>query len=92
MTRLDLLASLASRVSPLANWALGNRQMRWLMEKTLGIAQGRKLPRVSSRSFLRRAARRRLTRLARRSPQRSSTSSIPMPTITTRSWPRPWWP
>ncbi len=70
MTRLDLLASLASRVSPLANWALGNRQMRWLMEKTLGIAQGRKLPRVSSRSFLRRAARRRLTRLARRSPQK----------------------
>ena len=37
------------------------------MEKTLGIAQGRKLPRVASRSFLRRAARRRLTRPARRS-------------------------
>ena len=70
MTRLDLLASLASKASPLANWALGNRQMRWLMEKTLGIAQGRKLPRVSSRSFLRRAARRRLTRLARRSPRK----------------------
>jgi Fe-S oxidoreductase len=40
--------------------------MRWLLEKTLGIAQGRKLPRVTSRSFLRRAARRRLTRLPRR--------------------------
>ena len=41
--------------------------MRWLMEKTLGVAQGRKLPLVTSRSFIRRAARRRLTRPARRS-------------------------
>ena len=67
MTRFDLLAALGSSVAPLTNWALGNRQMRWLMEKTLGIAQGRKLPRVSGRSFLRRAAKRRLTRLSRRS-------------------------
>ena len=44
--------------------------MRWLLEKTLGIAQGRKLPRVASRSFLRRAARRRLTRPSRRSGQK----------------------
>jgi FAD/FMN-containing dehydrogenase/Fe-S oxidoreductase len=67
MTRLDLLGALGSLVSPAANWAIGNRQMRWLMEKTLGIAQQRKLPRVSSRSFLRRAARRRLTRPTRHS-------------------------
>ncbi len=65
MTRLDLLARLAGLVRPLSNWALGNRQMRWLLEKTLGIAQGRKLPRLASRSFLRRAARRRLTRPTR---------------------------
>ncbi len=70
MTRLDTLASAASKIGPLANWALGNRQMRWLLEKTLGIAQGRKLPRVASRSFLRRAARRRLHRINRRSPQK----------------------
>ena len=37
------------------------------MEKTLGIAQGRKLPRFASRSFMRLAARRRLTRPTRRS-------------------------
>ena len=67
MTRLDLVGELASLVAPAANWALGNRQMRWLMEKTLGIAQGRKLPRVAARSFLRRAARRRLTRPSRQS-------------------------
>ncbi|MGD0898730.1 MAG: anaerobic glycerol-3-phosphate dehydrogenase subunit C [Thermoguttaceae bacterium] len=67
MTRLDLLSALGGRFAPVTNWALGNRQVRWLMEKTLGIAQGRKLPRVSSRSFLRRAARRRLCRPTRRS-------------------------
>jgi FAD/FMN-containing dehydrogenase/Fe-S oxidoreductase len=66
MTRLDLLGSLGGLIAPLANWALANRQARWLLEKTLGIAQGRKLPRVASRSFLRRAARRRLTRPSRR--------------------------
>jgi Fe-S oxidoreductase len=67
MTRLDMLSRLGSLASPVTNWALGNRQMRWLMEKTLGIAQGRKLPRVASRCFLRRAARRRLTRPRRHS-------------------------
>ena len=66
MTRLDLVDTLASMVSPAANWALSNRVMRWLGEKALGIAQGRKLPRVASRPFHRRAARRRLTRPSRR--------------------------
>ncbi len=66
MTRLDLLGTLGSLTSPVTNWAIRNRQMRWLLEKTLGISQGRKLPRVAPRSFLRRAARRRLTRPSRR--------------------------
>jgi len=61
-TRLDRIAAAAGLVSPVANWALANRQMRWIMEKLLGIAQGRKLPRVASKSFLRHAARRQLTR------------------------------
>lgn len=65
-THLDLLGSLGTRVSSVANWALSHRWTRWLMEKSLGIAQGRKLPRVASQSFLRRAARRRLTRTIRR--------------------------
>jgi len=38
-----------------------------MLEKTLGIAQGRKLPRFAARSFTRRATRRRLTRPTRRS-------------------------
>jgi FAD/FMN-containing dehydrogenase/Fe-S oxidoreductase len=70
MTRLDLLAAIGRLLSPLTNWVIGNRQMRWIMEKTLGIAQGRKLPRVAARPFLRRAAKRRLTRQNRRSAQR----------------------
>jgi Fe-S oxidoreductase len=44
---------------------LGNRFFRWLLEKTFGIAQGRKLPRLAQRSFLRRAHRKRLTRATR---------------------------
>jgi len=65
--RIDRISAMGSLISPLANWAIRSRQMRWLMEKTLGIAHDRKLPRVASRSFLRRAARRRLTRPTRRS-------------------------
>lgn len=67
MSRVDLLSAWGSLVSPLANWALSNRQARWVMEKTLGIAHGRKLPRFAPRTFMRRAARRRLTRPTRRS-------------------------
>ncbi len=67
VTHLDLLGAGAAFLSPVANWALGNRKMRWLLEKTLGIAQSRKLPRVASRSFVRRAAYRQLTRPSRRS-------------------------
>jgi FAD/FMN-containing dehydrogenase/Fe-S oxidoreductase len=67
LARFDILSAVGSAVSPLANWAIGNRQARWLLEKTFGIAQGRKLPRFAGRSFLRRAARRRLTRPTRRS-------------------------
>jgi FAD/FMN-containing dehydrogenase/Fe-S oxidoreductase len=63
---LDVLGALGGLVSPATNWALSNRQMRWLLEKILGIAQGRKLPRLTSRNFIRRAHHRRLTRPIRR--------------------------
>jgi FAD/FMN-containing dehydrogenase/Fe-S oxidoreductase len=62
MARLDRLSALGCRVSWLANWAVSNRQSRWLLEKVLGIAQGRKLPQFAGQTFLRRSARRRLTR------------------------------
>ena len=71
VTRLDVADALGGLVRPAVNWGLSNRVIRWLGEKCLGIAQGRKLPRVASRSFLRRAARRRLTR-----PSRGSESKV----------------
>ena len=55
---------------PYIRWRIGPSTIgsaRWLLEKTVGIAQGRKLPRFAPRTFLRRAARRRLTRPTRRS-------------------------
>lgn len=70
LARLDVLSSVASRFVTVANWSLRNRQMRWLMEKFLGIAQGRRLPRLAARSFLRIAHRRRLTRPDRRSSRK----------------------
>jgi FAD/FMN-containing dehydrogenase/Fe-S oxidoreductase len=62
--RLDWVASVGMKFRPLVNWAIGNRTMRWIMERTLGIAQRRKLPRLAKRTFLRMAQRRRLTRAA----------------------------
>jgi Fe-S oxidoreductase len=67
LARFDRLSKFGSAVSPIANWAITNRIARWMLEKTLGIAQGRKLPRFAARSFTRRATRRRLTRPTRRS-------------------------
>ncbi len=66
MSRVDRLSRLGSLFSPLANWALSNRTARWLVEKMLGVDRRRKLPRFAQRSFLRIAARRRLTRPTRR--------------------------
>ena len=62
LTRLDGLSSWGSLISPVANWAIRNRTMRWVIEKIFGVAQGRKLPRFTSRSFMRWASRHRLTR------------------------------
>jgi Fe-S oxidoreductase len=57
MTHIDLLSDIGSKLRTIANWAVGNRQARWLLEKTVGIAQGRKLPRFSRVSFIERAGR-----------------------------------
>ena len=62
LNRLDWLAGLGSRFPNMTNWALDNPRMRWLLEKLTGIAQGRKLPRVSRRTFLHWAARRKIHR------------------------------
>ena len=66
LARIDQVAAWGSLISPLANQAITNRQARWVIERLLGIAQGRKLPRFAQRSFLRMAQRQRLTRPDRR--------------------------
>jgi FAD/FMN-containing dehydrogenase/Fe-S oxidoreductase len=70
LTRVDALSAVAGAVRPLANWAIGNPQARWLLEKTIGIARGRKLPAVSGTHFMRWAAKRGLTKPSRRSGPR----------------------
>ena len=60
LARVDTLAALAGRLPGISNWALANRQARWLLEKATGIAQGRKLPRLARRNFLQQSALRRL--------------------------------
>ncbi len=69
LTRIDLLGELGTRwyLRPFFNWAISHRSSRWMIEKALGIAQGRKLPRFAAGRFLRRARRRRLSRPSRRS-------------------------
>jgi FAD/FMN-containing dehydrogenase/Fe-S oxidoreductase len=66
MSRIDRLSWLGGLIPPLANRAIRSATARWLIEKVLGIARGRKLPRFASRNFLRIASRRRLTRPTRR--------------------------
>ncbi|MCA9216651.1 MAG: anaerobic glycerol-3-phosphate dehydrogenase subunit C [Planctomycetales bacterium] len=65
LTRLDKVAGWASAAAPMVNAGLRNRQVRWLLEKLTGIAQGRKLPQFSKRSFLKRHAKHRITRASR---------------------------
>ncbi len=71
LTRVDAMCGIASRFSRIANWAVGNRGARWMIEKITGIAQGRKLPRFTQRPFLQQAASRRLNR-----PQRGSADKV----------------
>ena len=65
LSRVDSLSQWGSLLAPVANRAIQNRTVRWLMDKLLGIASARKLPRFAPRSYLRQAARRRLTRPSR---------------------------
>ncbi|MEM8944216.1 MAG: anaerobic glycerol-3-phosphate dehydrogenase subunit C [Planctomycetota bacterium] len=71
LTRVDLLCATASKFHRLSNWAVGNRVARWIIEKLLGIAKGRKLPRFTQRPYLQQAAQQRLNR-----PQRSASEKV----------------
>jgi FAD/FMN-containing dehydrogenase len=70
LSRIDSLSGLGAALAPLANRALANPQARWIMERVLGVARGRKLPLFSRQQVMRWAARRGLTRPSRRSGPR----------------------
>jgi len=66
LSRVDALSAWGGAVAPLANRLIADPRARWLLEKTLGIARGRKLPRFTGNEVLRWAARRGLTKPPRR--------------------------
>ena len=60
LVRLDLLYEFAGRMPRLANMMLRSRAFRWVLDRLLGIAEGRKLPGFAHGTFLRWATRQRL--------------------------------
>ena len=70
LSRIDTLSGLGGAVAPLANRAIASPRARWVMEKLLGVARGRKLPPFAGQEVMRWAARRGLTRPSRRSGPR----------------------
>ena len=61
LSRIDLLASWGSKTSLITNQLLQNPSFRWILEKAIGVDRRRKVPRFTSRPFLKRAAQVRLT-------------------------------
>ncbi len=66
LTRLDVLYGFSGRMPHLTNWMIRSRVFRWGLDRFLGIAQARKLPRFSTRSFMKWAARRKMTSSTKR--------------------------
>jgi FAD/FMN-containing dehydrogenase/Fe-S oxidoreductase len=65
ITRLDIVAAWAVNFRPIVNHLIASRRTRWLIEKTIGIAQNRKLPLLASKNFMAIAAKKKLTRPSR---------------------------
>jgi FAD/FMN-containing dehydrogenase/Fe-S oxidoreductase len=62
LTRLDWLYELAGRMPRVTNRLITTPMFRWLLDRLLGVAQGRKLPRFANRSLIRWATKEKLTR------------------------------
>ena len=62
LSRMDRTVQWASWLRWIYNWGVGNRYARWIASKLFRIAHGRKLPKLSSRSFMKWALRHRLHR------------------------------
>lgn len=70
LARAETFAAFASTFAMIANAALANRPVRWLLEKFLGVSRKRHLPTFVARSFLRRAGKHGWTRRPRRRAMR----------------------
>lgn len=70
LSRLDWLYSVAGLMPTVTNALLGNRTARWLLDRTVGIAEGRKMPRFSRSTFQRWAQRSRLNQTSRQSTRK----------------------
>lgn len=57
LARAHSFGSLGCSIAPLANWILGSRTGRWLVEKILHVARHRRLPPFARQTFLRQAKR-----------------------------------
>jgi FAD/FMN-containing dehydrogenase/Fe-S oxidoreductase len=62
LTRLDWLYGVAGRMPRITNRLLRDRVARWLLDRLIGIAEGRKLPPFATSSFMRLAHRKKLDR------------------------------
>ena len=62
LARLDLVYEFAGQMPWITNRMLQSKSARWLLDKTLGIAQGRKLPLLSNTTFMRWSAKQKLGR------------------------------
>ena len=71
LTRLDWLYGIAGQLPGASNFLLQNPTARWMMDRLLGIAQGRKLPLFARQSFSRWSQRQKLNR-----PSKQSTRKI----------------
>ncbi|MCA9080080.1 MAG: FAD-binding protein [Planctomycetaceae bacterium] len=52
LSRAHSFGRLGTAFAPLANWALNNSGVRWLLERFIGIARQRRLPQFARRTFL----------------------------------------
>jgi FAD/FMN-containing dehydrogenase/Fe-S oxidoreductase len=62
LARVESISRVGSTFAPIINVMLASRAVRWLVEKFVGLARQRRLPRFTLRPFLRRARRRGWTR------------------------------
>jgi FAD/FMN-containing dehydrogenase/Fe-S oxidoreductase len=62
LSRVELWSRLASRLPILYNAAMTSRTARWLLERLLGLSRLRSLPRAHRAPFVRRVARRGMTK------------------------------